>query len=96
MLTYGSDPLEIDTDGDYLSDGDEVNEHGSDPTLTDTDSDGLDDYAEVNTYFTDPSLADTDGGSRSDGEEVDMGRDPLLARDDIMSEILIIQRQYLR
>jgi hypothetical protein len=28
---YGTDPLDADTDGDGLSDGDEVNRYSSDP-----------------------------------------------------------------
>lgn len=44
---YGSNPFLVDTDGDTLGDGDEVNIHGSDPTLLDTDSDGFDDDVEV-------------------------------------------------
>ncbi|MCK5003283.1 MAG: S8 family serine peptidase [Gammaproteobacteria bacterium] len=45
--TYGTDPFVVDTDGDTLSDGDEVNFHGTDPTVIDTDSDGFDDNVEI-------------------------------------------------
>lgn len=44
---FGTNPFLVDTDGDTLGDGDEVNIHGSDPTLMDTDSDGFDDDVEV-------------------------------------------------
>lgn len=45
--TYGTDPFVVDTDGDTLSDGDEVNIYDTDPTLIDTDSDGFDDNVEI-------------------------------------------------
>ena len=40
-------PLTLDSDGDGLSDLDEVLIHGCDPLLPDTDGDGLNDYVEV-------------------------------------------------
>ena len=46
-ITYGTDPFILDTDGDTLSDGDEVNIFGTDATLIDTDSDGFDDDVEI-------------------------------------------------
>ena len=45
--SLGTNPFLADTDGDWLSDFDEVNEHGTDPTLADTDGDGFDDDAEL-------------------------------------------------
>lgn len=39
----GTDPWNPDTDGDGLSDGQEVNVHGTSPTVADTDGDGLPD-----------------------------------------------------
>jgi outer membrane protein OmpA-like peptidoglycan-associated protein len=66
----GTDPNNPDTDGDGLSDGEEVNKYKTNPLNTDTDGDGLSDYAEVMTYKTDPNKADTDGDGLSDGEEV--------------------------
>ncbi len=42
-----TDPSNADTDGDALSDGDEVNEYGTNPLCRDTDGDGLDDGYEV-------------------------------------------------
>jgi hypothetical protein len=44
---HGTNPLNPDTDGDGLTDGDEVNIHGTDPTNADTDGDGVDDGTEV-------------------------------------------------
>ncbi|MFA6888272.1 MAG: hypothetical protein WC254_02135 [Candidatus Woesearchaeota archaeon] len=84
--TLGSDPSELDTDGDGLSDGTEVNLEGTDPTLRDTDGDGLSDSSEVDTtgrYITDPTLADTDADGLTDKEEiVTFGTDPTLADTD--------------
>jgi hypothetical protein len=65
---YGTDPHTRDTDGDGISDGDEI--HGvnagtaanspvyhTSPLRADSDGDGLSDYEEVYTYFTDPLLS---------------------------------------
>jgi hypothetical protein len=72
LLEFGfySDWRNPDTDGDGLSDGDEVNRFHTFPGLTDSDTDGLADGAEVLTYHTDPLAADTDGDGLSDREEV--------------------------
>ena len=64
-----TDPTLNDTDGDGLSDGDEVLNHTTDPTLNDTDGDGLSDGDEVLTILTNPTLNDTDGDGLSDGDE---------------------------
>ena len=66
----GTDPLNPDTDGDGLSDGDEVLVYGTDPLNPDTDGDGLSDGDEVHIYGTNPLLADTDGDGASDWYEV--------------------------
>lgn len=50
-LEYGTSDNAIDTDGDGLSDYDEVRIHGTGPTFTDTDGDGYDDGVEVNNGF---------------------------------------------
>ncbi len=76
-LALGTDPFNPDTDGDGLTDGDEINIYGTDPLNPDTDGDGLTDGDEVNIYGTDPTLADTDLDGISDGAEVAMGTDPL-------------------
>ncbi|MED5374632.1 MAG: MYXO-CTERM sorting domain-containing protein [Myxococcota bacterium] len=66
-----------DSDGDGLSDWEEVYEWGTDPNLFDTDGDGLGDGAEVNTHDTDPNDYDSDDDGLSDGEEVlEWGSDP--------------------
>lgn len=71
-------PSTIDSDGDGLSDYDEVNIYFTNPNLIDTDFDGLTDYEEVMIYKTDPLKADTDGDGLTDYEEVKIyGTDPL-------------------
>ncbi len=67
---YGTDPHNPDTDGDGLSDGDEVHKYHTNPLRADTDGDGLSDGEEVLKYHTDPLKYDTDGDGLSDGEEV--------------------------
>jgi len=68
----------LDSDGDGLSDEDEINIYNTDPFNPDTDGDGLTDYEEVKIYGTDPLNPDTDGDGLSDGDEVKIyGTDPL-------------------
>lgn len=59
-----------DSDGDGLSDYDEINIYKTDPNNPDTDGDGLTDYQEVMVYKTDPLKKDTDGDGLTDYEEV--------------------------
>lgn len=73
----GAFPNNVDSDGDGLNDGLEVNQYGTSPTLADTDSDGLSDFDEINTYSTNPLAADTDGDSLPDQWEVTFGLNPL-------------------
>ncbi|MDZ4182289.1 MAG: hypothetical protein U1B83_05370 [Candidatus Cloacimonadaceae bacterium] len=61
---------DMDTDGDGLSDYDEIYVYKTDPKKADTDGDGLNDYVEVMQYKTDPRKADTDGDGLSDYAEV--------------------------
>jgi len=83
-------PLNADTDGGSVSDGDEdTNANGAvdagetDPNnpaddrdhLTDTDSDGLSD-AEETALGSDPNNADTDNDGLRDGDEPNPGADP--------------------
>jgi hypothetical protein len=58
-------PTVADTDGDGLSDGDEVNLHGTSPLLTDTDGDDMPDAWEV-THGLAPLVAD--GFEDADGD----------------------------
>ena len=64
-MTY--DLSQIDTDGDGLSDWDEISVYKTDPMRVDTDGDG---------YGTDPRRANTDGDGVKDGAEVKQGTDP--------------------
>lgn len=48
-FNLGTDLRNRDSDGDGLSDGDEVNRHGTNPLVTDTDGDGIPDGIEIQT-----------------------------------------------
>lgn len=72
----GTSESEPDSDGDGVSDGDEILVHGTDPLQGDSDGDGLSDGDEV-TIDTDPNNPDTDGDSLTDKEEVELSTDPL-------------------
>ena len=68
----------LDSDGDGLTDWEEIHIYGTDPYNPDTDGDGLSDYEEVKIYGTDPLNPDTDYDGLSDYEEVRIyGTDPL-------------------
>jgi uncharacterized membrane protein len=82
--SYGTDPLNFDTDGDgggdpyILMDGAEVHIWGTDPNDTDSDDDGLSDYDEIYVYHTDPLNVNTDGDYVGDYDEVMVwGSNPL-------------------
>lgn len=68
-IIAGTDPENEDTDGDGLTDGEEVNEYDTDPLDSDTDDDGLRDGEDVDSGG-DPTKEDTDGDGIPDGEEV--------------------------
>ena len=75
-----SDKNVFDTDGDGLSDSEEL-KAGTDPEDADTDDDGLTDWEEVagfqlpdlGVFVTDPADADTDDDRRTDGDEARRG-----------------------
>ena len=69
----------VDSDGDGLTDDDEINTYGTDPMVADTDGDGLSDGDELLVHGTDPLVSDTDDDGSNDGLEVFMGTDPLEA-----------------
>lgn len=78
IITHGSNPDLADTDGDGLSDGEEIT-RGTNPLLADTDGDGLSDGEEI-TRATNPLLADTDGDGLGDLQEITITlTNPLLA-----------------
>jgi outer membrane protein OmpA-like peptidoglycan-associated protein len=59
-----------DSDGDGISDMDEILIYHTDPFNKDTDGDGLSDGDEIKIYKTNPLNPDTDGDGISDGDEV--------------------------
>ena len=54
ILVWGTDPDSPDTDGDGISDGDEI-AMGTDPLAADTDGDGLEDYLEIGGIVVEPN-----------------------------------------
>jgi len=72
-LAHGADPFDPDTDGDGLSDGEEVFVYGTEPGSADTDWDGVPDDEEI-LAGTDPLDADGDGIPTL--IEVTLGLDP--------------------
>ncbi len=85
VLSLEAVVVNVDSDGDGLTDADETGVYGTDPTKADTDGDGLWDGDEVLDYGTNPLAIDTDGGGIGDGEEVLIdGTDPLDPTDDII------------
>lgn len=71
----GTDPTHPDTDGDGLSDAQEVRSGNSDPNLADTDKDGASDFDEAITG-TNPRNPDTDKDGWLDSAEIRAGTDP--------------------
>ena len=65
----GLDPALIDTDGDGVADGDEINISNTDPTAFDSDGDGIGDGDELYNLRTDPLVWDTDGNGVADGAD---------------------------
>jgi hypothetical protein len=75
--TLGTEPNKADSDGDGLSDGDEVKVYKTDPTrVGDADGDLLTDGAEILIYKTDHKKVDSDGDGASDYYEVHALTDP--------------------
>jgi outer membrane protein OmpA-like peptidoglycan-associated protein len=69
---YGTNPKDIDSDNDGLSDGDEIKKYYTNPRNPDTDNDGLIDGKEVNFFGTMPKNADTDSDVLFDGDEINI------------------------
>lgn len=74
----GTDPLDIDSDNDGISDDDEIFVYGSNPISTDSDGDGLSDGNEVLVHGTNPIKNDTDNDGLLDYTEINITMtDPL-------------------
>lgn len=68
--------VNVDSDGDGLVDGEEMNYHFTNPDEPDSDDDGLDDGDEILTYGTNPWDQDSDKDGELDGLEADNSTDP--------------------
>jgi outer membrane protein OmpA-like peptidoglycan-associated protein len=91
----GTDPLNPDTDGDYLPDGDEIYRYNTSPLNPDTDGDGLNDGAELMIFHTDPLVADSDNDGLNDGQEIRQYRTNPLREDtdnDLLSDGVEVTR----
>ena len=53
-ISYFANSALLDTDGDGLSDDDEINRFFTEPGVIDTDDDGFTDFEEIYYYYTDP------------------------------------------
>lgn len=93
----GTNPLDADTDGDGLSDGDEAYRYRTDPLDPDTDDDGLTDYEEVmgthpsypsHNYTSNPLLVHTDEDGLNDYAEIVELCDDIIGEDDDGDPIL--------
>ena len=71
IVIHGTE-VDLDSDGDGITDSNETDVYGTNPDNPDTDSDGLNDYIEIFTTGTDPVDADTDDDFLNDGIEVNV------------------------
>jgi Bacterial TSP3 repeat len=71
----GTNPNRWDSDGDNVSDDDEIHDRRSNPFLRDSDHDGLDDRTERD-LGTDPRRGDSDRDGLDDLTETALGTDP--------------------
>ena len=69
-FNLGTNPNLSDTDGDAISDGEEINNYSTDPLDSDSDDDGLNDGDEIYTHNSEPLDADSDDDGLNDGIEV--------------------------
>jgi hypothetical protein len=72
----GTDRNNPDTDGDGLTDGNELFTYGTDPLNADSDYDTLTDGDEMTLYFSDPINQDSDGDNLMDSEVLLYGTSP--------------------
>jgi len=88
---YGTDPALSDTDGDTISDGNEILIYGTNPLASDTDSDGMpDDYeilVNLNPTNSSDAAIDADEDELSNLEEYQIGTNPHL--DDTDGDLLL-------
>ncbi|WP_415923228.1 hypothetical protein [Steroidobacter sp.] len=75
-FAHHSNPSVVDTDGDGLTDQQEIVTYSTNPARADSDSDGLNDYDEVVTHQSDPWDTDSDDDGYTDLDEVLYGGDP--------------------
>ena len=75
--SYGTSRTNSDSDGDGLTDGEEINRYKTNALVADSDGDSLSDGAEVLIYKSNPLLTDSDGDSMPDAEEIDEGLNPI-------------------
>lgn len=62
-MKYKTKANSVDSDGDGLTDYEEIYIYHTDPNKADTDGDGISDFDEVKVAFTDPNKADFNGTS---------------------------------
>ncbi len=72
-MQHGTKITNYDTDGDSLSDEDEIMKYETNPLKKDTDEDGINDNFELNRYSSDPLDEDSDNDGLIDGNEIDLG-----------------------
>ena len=71
LVIHGTE-VDLDSDGDGITDSNETDVYGTNPDNPDTDSDGLNDYVEIFATGTDPVDADTDDDFLNDGIEINV------------------------
>ena len=71
IIVHGSE-IDLDSDGDGITDSNETLVYFTDPNNPDTDSDGLSDYEEIFTFGTNATDADTDDDFLLDGVEINV------------------------
>jgi hypothetical protein len=79
---YGTDPNLVDTDGDTLTDAEEILTYNTNATVVDSDADTLDDASEILEHGTNPLSSDSDMDSLDDATEIALGTNPLASDSD--------------
>ncbi|GAH18569.1 unnamed protein product, partial [marine sediment metagenome] len=81
----GTDVYYNDSDGDTVSDGDEINQYLLDPLVSDidrdTDEDGISNKDEIDIYYSNVENPDTDFDGLSDWDEINIYGTNLLSSD---------------